>query len=166
MKNTKGFLLTVLSIMILLGSSCTKRQNIKYENVFKDKEAEINLNEPSLRGTNCEDSFNLKVVYFNFDRSDPTTSSLESLKENLVYLTTNPNVKIVLEGHTDERGTTEYNLSLGQRRALKIKEYYTRFGIASDRIATISYGKEKPADLGKNELAWSKNRRVETKYLR
>ena len=90
---------------------------------------------------------------------------METLKEIAAYLTSNSDIKGVLEGHTDGRGTTEYNLSLGQRRALKVKEYYTQLGVAANRIATTSYGREKPVDLVDNESAWAKNRRAETKPL-
>ena len=71
----------------------------------------------------------------------------------------------MVEGHCDDRRTVEYNLSLGQRRAVKVKEYYTQLGIVSNRIATISYGEEKPVDTRSNESAWSKNRRAETKAM-
>jgi len=120
--------------------------------------------EPSLRWDNARD-VNLKIIYFDFDKSSLTNSSMENLRGNSTYLRKNPKMKIVVEGHTDNRGTTEYNLSLGQRRAMQLKEYYIRFGVAADRVATVSYGKENPAELEDNELAWSKNRRAETKVL-
>jgi peptidoglycan-associated lipoprotein len=118
--------------------------------------------EPSVRGDFEIDS-NLKVVYFDFDKSDLVSDSFDILKKNVGYLSKKPSLKITIEGHTDNRGTTEYNLSLGQRRALKVKDYYVKFGIAADRIATISYGSEKPVIDENNEFAWSMNRRAETK---
>ena len=95
-----------------------------------------------------------------------TSDSFEVLKENAAYLSKKSSLKIVVEGHTDNRGTGEYNLSLGQRRALKVKDYYVKFGIATNRIATISYGSEKPVIDENNEVAWAKNRRAETKTLK
>lgn len=120
--------------------------------------------EPSLRGEYDKD-INLKTVYFDFDRSELTQDALFILKENAAYVINNPEINIVVEGHCDERGTIEYNLSLGQRRAVKVKEYYTQLGVPANRIATISYGEEKPADSRNNESAWSKNRRAETKAM-
>jgi len=163
--NMKKFLLFAFINVFTFAVGC-KKQDIKheyYESVDTTKAATFN-DEPSIR-VNSSKEINLKTVYFEFDRSDLTEYSIETLKENAAYLISNSNVNIILEGHTDERGTTEYNLSLGQRRALKVKEYYTRLGIAPNRIATISYGKEKPAEIGSNELIWSKNRRVEMKRL-
>ena len=120
--------------------------------------------EPSLRGDFDKDT-NLKAVLFEFDRSDLGQEALSILKENAAHIINNPKVKVVVEGHCDERGTIEYNLALGQRRAVKVKEYYTQLGIEANRIATISYGKEKPVDPRNTEAAWAKNRRAETKVL-
>ena len=74
----------------------------------------------------------------------------------------NPDITVVLEGHADERGTREYNLALGERRANSAKDYLMTYGISSNRISVISYGKERPVDSGSNPLAWSKNRRSVT----
>jgi len=164
----KKFLLFILANMLVFAAGC-KKQDIRQESVADTSvadttEAIVFSDEPSIRVDFKEDT-NLKTVYFEFDRSDLTEDSIGILKENAVYLTSNPDVKIILEGHTDERGTIEYNLSLGQRRALKVKEYYAGLGIAPNRIATISYGKEKPIERESNELSWAKNRRAETKIL-
>jgi peptidoglycan-associated lipoprotein len=120
--------------------------------------------EPSIRG-DLDKDINLKTIYFEFDRSELSPDALNTLKENAAYLINNTDVKIVVEGHCDDRGTVEYNLALGQRRAVKVKEYYTQLGIASNRIATISYGEEKPVDTRSNESAWTKNRRAESKVM-
>ena len=120
--------------------------------------------EPSLRGDRERD-VNLKTVYFEFDRSDLSPDALATLKENAAHILANPGLNVIVEGHCDERGTTEYNLALGQRRAVKVKEYYTQLGVKANRIATLSYGKEKPVDLRGNEASWAKNRRAETKVI-
>jgi peptidoglycan-associated lipoprotein len=140
-----------------------KRQDIKRD-ATDSIETVVFSDEPSVRG-DSEVSVDLKIAYFDFDKSDLTGESLEILKENASFLSKKPSLKIVVEGHTDNRGTSEYNLSLGQRRALKVKDYYVNFGIAPNRIATISYGNEKPAIDENNGAAWAKNRRVETKTL-
>ncbi|MDR1474817.1 MAG: OmpA family protein [Endomicrobium sp.] len=142
-----------------------KRQDIKKENINNGEIETIHFSdEPSVRG-DSEVNSNLKIVYFDFDKSDLNEESLESLKRNAAYLSKNLSLKVVVEGHTDNRGTSGYNLSLGQRRALKVKDYYIKFGISPNRIATISYGSEKPVIDENNDIAWSKNRRAETKTL-
>lgn len=121
--------------------------------------------EPSIRDANIEQKTTLDTIYFTLDSSSLDDASMNTLKENEKYLKENPAVNIVIEGHCDERGTTEYNLALGQRRALKVKEYYVQLGIAPNRIATISYGEEMPAVKMSTESAWAKNRRAETKII-
>jgi peptidoglycan-associated lipoprotein len=163
----KKFLLPVLVAAFIFTASC-KKQDIRHDNtgsIDDGVETVVFIDEPSIRGNYSDIDINLQNIYFDFDKNDLTKDSMEILKKNADYLESNPDIKIVLEGHTDERGTTEYNLSLGQRRALKVKEYYMHLGIAVTRIATISYGCEKPVDFRKNELGWAKNRRVETKLL-
>jgi peptidoglycan-associated lipoprotein len=101
-----------------------------------------------------------RVVYFDFDKSDLSPAAQSILDSNIAALR-NGTKSIRLEGHADERGTREYNLALGERRANAVAKYLQVNGIASSRIETISYGKEKPADAGHDESAWAKNRRVE-----
>ena len=85
-----------------------------------------------------------------------------TLRKQAAWLRKNSDINVVLEGHADERGTREYNLALGERRANSAKDYLMTYGISSDRISVLSYGKEKPVDSGSNPLAWSKNRRSVT----
>ncbi len=102
----------------------------------------------------------LKDIHFDFDRYEVRRGDEEALKENAAWLKKNPKAKIQVEGHCDERGTIEYNLALGERRANYTKQYLVSLGIAADRISTISYGKERPLDAGHSEEAWANNRRV------
>ena len=101
-------------------------------------------------------------VFFATNESVLTTASRETLRKQAAWLRKNSNINIVLEGHADERGTREYNLALGERRANAAKDYLMTYGISSDRISVLSYGKERPVDSGSNPLAWSKNRRSVT----
>ena len=101
-------------------------------------------------------------VFFATNESVLTTASRETLRKQAAWLRKNSKVTIVLEGHADERGTREYNLALGERRANAAKDYLMTYGISSDRITVLSYGKERPVDSGSNPLAWSKNRRSVT----
>ena len=101
-------------------------------------------------------------VFFATNESVLTTASRETLRKQAAWLRKNSRITIVLEGHADERGTREYNLALGERRANAAKDYLMTYGISSDRISVLSYGKERPVDSGSNPLAWSKNRRSVT----
>ena len=101
-------------------------------------------------------------VFFATNESILTTRSRDTLRKQAGWLRANAEVTVVLEGHADERGTREYNLALGERRANAAKDYLMTYGVSSNRISVISYGKERPVDSGSNPLAWSKNRRSVT----
>ena len=101
-------------------------------------------------------------VFFATNETILTTASRETLRKQAAWLRKNSDVNVIVEGHADERGTREYNLALGERRANSAKDYLMTYGISSDRISVLSYGKEKPVDSGSNPLAWSKNRRSVT----
>jgi peptidoglycan-associated lipoprotein len=115
--------------------------------------------EPGIEGEVFESKL-LKDVHFDFDKYDVRPADEAVLKENAVFLKNNPKMKIQIEGHCDERGTVEYNLALGERRANNTKKYLVFLGIPSDRISTISFGKERPLDKGHHEEAWARNRRA------
>ena len=102
----------------------------------------------------------LKDIRFDYDKYEIRREDEEILRENAAFLKKNPKMKIQIEGHCDERGTAEYNLALGERRANSTKKYLVSLGITSDRISTISYGEERPLDPRNNEEAWAKNRRA------
>jgi peptidoglycan-associated lipoprotein len=109
---------------------------------------EINKNSP------------LKPAFFDYDSAELTPEAQHTLDENAATLKKYPTWAVTIEGHTDERGTAEYNLALGERRALAAKTYLVSLGIPADRLRTVSYGKEFPFDPGHDEAAWSKNRRA------
>ena len=101
-------------------------------------------------------------VFFATNESVLTTASRDTLRKQATWLRANSEITVVLEGHADERGTREYNLALGERRANAAKDYLMTYGISASRISVISYGKERPVDAGSNPLSWSKNRRSVT----
>jgi peptidoglycan-associated lipoprotein len=105
----------------------------------------------------------LRPVYFNYDQYTLSPEAQEALRYNAEILKRTPNLPIVAEGHCDERGTSEYNLALGDRRARSSVEFLAGLGVPAERLSSVSYGSELPVDPGHNEAAWSKNRRV---YLR
>ena len=103
----------------------------------------------------------LKTILFEYDSVRLTASAQRFLQINAEWLKGNPQIKATIEGHCDERGSDEYNLALGERRALATKSYLTKLGIAPERLAIISYGEERPVRSGHEELDWKQNRRVE-----
>ena len=102
------------------------------------------------------------TVNFGFDSAELTVSARSTLNRQSAFLSVNPDLMIVIEGHADERGTREYNLALGERRATAVRDYLVAKGINAARVRTVSYGKERPAVSGSDEAAWSKNRRAST----
>ena len=102
-------------------------------------------------------------VFFNYDSAELDSDAQELLQDQVVWLKQFSDVSVIIEGHCDERGTREYNLALGEKRAQSVKNYLINLGISSDRVSTISYGKERPSVVGSNDGAWAQNRRSVTK---
>ena len=150
-KNLKNILLVIFATLILSACSTAKKSGNIDGDVYTGKETVKYL------ASGVPDR-----VFFATNESVLTTASRETLRKQAAWLRKNSNITIVLEGHADERGTREYNLALGERRANAAKDYLMTYGISSDRISVLSYGKERPVDSGSNPLAWSKNRRSVT----
>jgi peptidoglycan-associated lipoprotein len=110
--------------------------------------------------------FESENIYFDFDMSELKPEARDILREKAAYLQKNSGYRVRIEGHCDERGTNEYNIALGERRANAAKDFITALGISGNRISILTYGEEKPADPGHNEDAWAKNRRDEFKLIR
>ena len=104
-------------------------------------------------------AFQNQDINFDFDKYDLRTDARTILDRKASFLNQNSSVRVQIEGHTDDRGTNEYNLALGERRANAAKQYLTTAGISAGRLSTISYGEERPLDPAQNEAAWAKNRR-------
>ena len=121
-------------------------------------QAERMKSEAGMKEAGGRAQFEQENVYFDFDRSNLKMDAQEVLKRKATFLKANPNEKAIIEGHCDERGTSEYNLALGDRRANSAKKFLENLGIGDSRIKTISYGEERPLDSGNNEAAWAKNR--------
>ena len=101
-------------------------------------------------------------VFFATNKSTLTTASRDTLRAQAAWMRKNDDITVSVEGHADERGTREYNLALGERRANAVKDYLMTYGISSNRVSVISYGKERPVNSGSTPLAWSQNRRSVT----
>ena len=136
-----------------------KEEEVKKTQAQKEFEKSLVAKKtPGIEGEVFESRL-FKDIHFDFDKYDIRPEDAAILKENAALLEKNPGAKVQIEGHCDERGTIEYNLALGERRANNTKKYLISLGTPESRISTISYGKERPLDPGHNEEAWAKNRR-------
>lgn len=106
-----------------------------------------------------------RIVYFDFDNSEIKGEGTDIVAAHAKYLSANPSARVRLEGHTDERGSREYNVGLGERRAQSVRRALMLQGASDGQISTVSYGEERPAEAGHDEAAWAKNRRVEIVYV-
>ncbi len=154
--------LLTLSLVAVVLSGCKTNQirpeipvtpqiNVDPTDVLPDSGPEVQSSELS----------SLSKVYFDYDSTVLRADAIEALKRNANWLNQTPGIRVMIEGHCDERGTQEYNLVLGERRAVVVREQLIRLGVAPERLLTISYGKERPAVKGNSESDWAKNRRCE-----
>jgi len=168
-------LLSVISfaLSLLWFASCTKQvvedegdvvagqeemQGLKGEGITEE---ELEAARKKVAELRRKKSIKISNIYFVFDDFSLSEKAKKTLVEDAAWLMNNPQKEIVIEGHCDERGTEEYNIALGERRASSAKKYLINLGVKPGQLSTISYGEEKPADLGNDEEAWAKNRRDE-----
>ena len=150
-KNLKNILLVIFATLILSACSTAKKSGNIDGDVYTGKETVEYL------ASGVPDR-----VFFATNKSSLTTASRATLRKQANYLRKNKNLNVTIEGHADERGTREYNLALGERRANAARDYLMTYGISGKRISVISYGKEKPVNPASTSLAWSQNRRSVT----
>ena len=150
-KNLKNILLVIFATLILSACSTAKKSGNVDGDVYTGKETVKFL------ASGVPDR-----VFFATNKSSLTTASRATLRKQATYLRKNKNLNVTIEGHADERGTREYNLALGERRANAARDYLMTYGISGKRISVISYGKEKPINSASTPLAWSQNRRSVT----
>ena len=156
-KTFKNTLLVLVACLVL--SACATKKEVATDAISGQMQSDV------YTGTDTVEYLADGVpdrVFFATNETILTTASRETLRAQAAWLRKNSNINVVVEGHADERGTREYNLALGERRANSAKDYLMTYGISSDRISVLSYGKERPVDAGSNPLAWSKNRRSVT----
>ncbi len=145
-------------ILILLLASCATKNNIQEVQqpparpIISAKKEAIKIDK-KVKFTD--------IVYFAFDSSSINESMADELTDNVIWLKQNPAQNLTIEGHCDERGTKEYNLALGERRAYAVKKFLVNSGVKKNRLKTVSYGEERPNALGSSERAHQKNRRVQ-----
>lgn len=173
MKRFGQLLLIMLPAVLLLGcpTKPTKPEGVAVEN--RGAEAGVEGrgvgDGDAFAGTELDDPHNplaQRLIYFEFDSSEVRSEFRPTISAHARYLSQNPEAVVTLEGHADERGSREYNLALGERRANAVRSLLLAEGAASAQIQTVSYGEEKPVAFGHDESAWSQNRRVEIVYTR
>ena len=150
-KNLKNILLVVFTTLILSACSTAKKSGNIDGDVYTGKETVKFL------ASGVPDR-----IFFATNKSSLTTAARETLRKQATYLRKNKKLNVTIEGHADERGTREFNLALGERRANAVKDYLMTYGISGKRISVISYGKERPVNSESTPLAWSQNRRSVT----
>lgn len=160
-----GILAFLAVVLMLWGMGCGKKPETAIEKpvVTEPVEPREPVTEPEIKPEPevvrlTEDQF--KTAYFDFDKYNLRSDAKAALEHNAGLLKDNANVRVLIEGHCDERGTVEYNLALGERRARSAMDYLVSLGVSKNRLQIISYGKERPVALGHNEDAWAKNRRA------
>jgi peptidoglycan-associated lipoprotein len=150
-KNLKNIFVVIFAALILSACSTAKKSGNIDGDVYTGKESVKFL------ASGVPDR-----IFFATNKSTLTTASRATLRKQATYLRKNKNLNVTIEGHADERGTREYNLALGERRANAAKDYLMTYGISGKRVSVISYGKEKPVNPASTPLAWSQNRRSVT----
>ncbi|PLX74027.1 MAG: peptidoglycan-associated lipoprotein [Desulfuromonas sp.] len=163
--NVMRFVLLV-TLASLLTIGCAKKpaptpQPTKAPATEPLKQTDSGMQETDVEGAGSYTVSDLTRVHFDFDSYVLTSATRKTLAQNAEVMKAIPGLKVRIEGHCDERGSDEYNLALGERRAQAAMNYMTTLGVSSSRMSTISYGEEKPLDPGHAEMAWAKNRRAE-----
>ncbi|SPP30964.1 Peptidoglycan-associated lipoprotein [Arsenophonus endosymbiont of Aleurodicus floccissimus] len=158
-KVLKGLMLALPMLAVAACSSKKGNDKTSAENNVADSNASLTAEQ--LASQQMQELQSNNIVYFGFDKYDVTPEYAQLLDQHATFfLRGNPSVKITVEGHTDEKGTPEYNIALGERRANAVKIYLQSKGVNGEQIAIVSYGKEKPAIQGNDESAYAKNRRA------
>jgi len=172
MTNRLILILAMAGLLSACGSSQTREDSATVDDrstgSSTDGATAFGTGSDSMNGASALDDpaspLSVRILYFEYDSSDVLPAYREVLEAHAMYLAQNPNVTIALEGHADERGTREYNLALGERRAQSVKGQMMVFGPSASQLRTTSYGEERPVSDAHSEEGWSQNRRVEIIY--
>lgn len=166
---TPIFLLAAVLALLLMAPGCSSRKKVSgggepppppSTSDNTPPSTETPPPPPTTSGGEESNASNLRDAYFDFDEASLREDAKAALDGNAKYMESHTGMNVVIEGHCDERGSVEYNLALGEKRARAAKDYLTTYGINASRITTISYGKERPFDTGHTEEAWAQNRRA------
>ncbi|WOO50847.1 peptidoglycan-associated lipoprotein Pal [Hafnia alvei] len=164
MQLNKVFKGLMLALPLVAVAACSSNKNDDQTDTNNVPVVEQGPTAEELARQQLEQLKQQNIVYFGFDKYDISSDYANLLDAHAAFLRANPSVRITVEGHADERGTPEYNIALGERRANAVKMYLQGKGVGADQISIVSYGKEKPAVLGHDEAAYAKNRRAVLDY--
>jgi peptidoglycan-associated lipoprotein len=160
----KNITLMGIFIVVVFGlalfSGCAENKSVVSEGTSQEQKAPATQEQTAKAEATTPAEASLSDINFDYDKSNIRPDAREIMKVNADIFLKNKTSKITIEGHCDERGTSEYNMALGERRAQEAKKYLVNLGIDAARMKTISYGEERPLDPGQNEEAWAKNRRA------
>ena len=172
MKKINMLRLTIVPLLcVVLIAGCAKEPVVEpidaeaLNEVVQKEQTSQNVDDADILDNTTVTDVELERVYFSFDQFTLTNQARRILDANAIILKSSPTLKVSIEGHCDSRGSDEYNLALGERRAHVVKSYLVSLGVASDRLETISYGEELPADSAMTKTAWAMNRRTEFKSI-
>jgi len=178
MMRTKTLVISLISVSMALAAVSCGKKNLKDSDASKTgmtadtatipalditESADTLSDEGDIRGGEFISQETIQTIHFGFDRYALSDGTRAALQENAAILKTHKDWMAIVEGHCDSRGTIEYNLALGQKRAKEVRDYYIRLGVSDSTLGTISYGKEKPLCEEESEACWADNRRAETK---
>lgn len=164
MQLNKVFKGLMLALPLVAVAACSSNKNEDQTDTNNVPVVEQGPTAEELARQQLEQLKQQNIVYFGFDKYDISSDYANLLDAHAAFLRSNPSVRITVEGHADERGTPEYNIALGERRANAVKMYLQGKGVSADQLSIVSYGKEKPAVLGHDEAAYAKNRRAVLDY--
>ena len=165
----RSTIIPLLCIVLIAG--CAKEPVVEpidaevLNEAIQKEQTSQNVDDADILDNTTVTDVELERVYFSFDQFTLTNKARRVLDANAIILKSSPTLKVSIEGHCDSRGSDEYNLALGERRTHVVKNYLVSLGVASDRLKTISYGEELPADSAMTETAWAMNRRTEFKAI-
>lgn len=155
----------MIALPIMAVAACSSNKNNDQDGTDSSmNQTNTGLSAEELARQQMEQLQQNNTVYFGFDKYNVSPEYAEMLDAHAAFLRSNPSVRVVVEGHADERGTPEYNIALGERRANAVKMYLQSKGVSGDQVSLVSYGKEKPAVLGHTEADYAKNRRAVIAY--
>ena len=169
MKRLRPFALIALTLLAACAGPRAKKGSSGKDGESQDDQTDanalpdVNVEEASLRGKDFQTVEGLSSINFDYDSASLKDAQLEILRANAAYPKAHPTLEVLVAGFCDERGTTEYNLALGQKRAKEVREYYVRLGVPARALATISYGKESQSCSEATEECWAANRRADTR---
>ncbi len=164
MQLNKVFKGLMLALPLVAVAACSSNKNEDQTDTNNVPVVEQGPTAEELARQQLEQLKQQNIVYFGFDKYDISSDYANLLDAHAAFLRANPSVRITVEGHADERGTPEYNIALGERRANAVKMYLQGKGVSAEQLSIVSYGKEKPAVLGHDEAAYAKNRRAVLDY--